>query len=157
MRVWARRRGRMINHLCFILLVSAILLACSPSRNPGTISSENHTSFGLEAPAAKALFVIRNFTRVSWEINVGSQVLHVPAYTSGQGFSEGILVLDPGIYRWKAFSKEAGGYMASDPEGETNLSCIVREKDVYFVRLMSLNPLTSTLKYVMESALSPNK
>jgi len=80
-------------------------------------------------------------------------MINVPGYPAGQGVTEKTLLLDPGIYRWQAFSNEDGGCMATDPEGDTILLCKVREEDVYIVRIISLNPMISTFRYVLETTL----
>ena len=97
----------------------------------------------MDVSAERALFLIRNFIRATWDIKVGAHRLQVPGYAPGQGFGAATLVLEAGPYLWYARSDVEGGYERSDPDGLRNLDFSVNAGEVYFAKVLSLSPATS--------------
>jgi hypothetical protein len=85
---------------------------------------------GFDVPAGKALFVFYNYTSVDWNIDVGPNLLKVPANQPGQEFAVGTLVLDPGTYTWQANSP-GGGWGIRDANGNVAFQFTVAAGDVY--------------------------
>jgi hypothetical protein len=85
---------------------------------------------GFDVPPGKALFVFYNYTNVDWNIDVGPNLLQVPANQPGQEFAVGTLVLDPGTYSWQAKSP-GGGWGIRDANGNVAFQFTVAAGDVY--------------------------
>jgi hypothetical protein len=108
----------------------------------------------FEVPPGKALFVVRNFTRLPWNVSLGKITLAVPPFPPGKGYSMAQLEIDPGEYTWQVSSTELGeGYFVSDEEGYTIHRFAVQAGQAYFVRLLSLSPGQHSLRYVVEAVL----
>jgi hypothetical protein len=105
-------------------------------------------------PPGKALFLAHNFTRAAWDVVFGPYTLRVPGYRPGEGYATASLAFEPGTYRWQAQTPDDSGAFVSDPEGDIALEFTAEPDDLLFVRLMSLNPATSTLRWVVEPEIS---
>ena len=85
---------------------------------------------GFDVPPGKALFVFYNYTNVDWNIDVGPNLLKVPANQPGQEFAVGTMPLDPGTYTWQANSP-GGGWGIKDANGNVAFQFTVAAGDVY--------------------------
>lgn len=147
----------------FVLSLVFVLAACgAPSLTPPQVETSlppeptevppsPPPSFNV--PPGKALFVLRNFTETDLDIEIGSQSFYLPVYEAGKQVPELVLPLDPGHYTWWVRSPLFENRYINDPEGEKIFEFTVVEGDVYSAQALSLNPMTSTFKFVIESIL----
>ncbi|PKO22022.1 MAG: hypothetical protein CVU38_11465 [Chloroflexi bacterium HGW-Chloroflexi-1] len=84
----------------------------------------------------------------------GPYSLRVPGYRPGEGYLVASLSFAPGTYRWQAQTPDDNSAFISDPEGDIALEFTVEPGDLLFALLMSLNPATSTLRWVVEPEIS---
>jgi hypothetical protein len=130
----------------------------APGARAGSAGAVRRTSATCPPDVAispgKALFLAYNFTRAAWDVTFGPYTLRVPGYRPGEGYATASLAFEPGSYRWQAQTPDDAGAFISDPEGNTVLAFTAEPGDLLFVRLMSLNPATSTLRWVVEPEIS---
>ncbi|MBN1993286.1 MAG: hypothetical protein JW953_11350, partial [Anaerolineae bacterium] len=95
----------------------------TPAPEP-TATPEPAADTGFTAPEGKALFVFYNNSSEDFNVDVGPQLLQVPAGQVGQ------LVLDPGTYTWKGHSP-GGGFYITDANGNTAFEITVTAGQVF--------------------------
>ncbi len=131
-----------------------IMQKAAPRAKAGGVGAVRRTTAAcppeVAVPPGKALFLAHNFTRAAWDVVFGPYTLRVPGYRPGEGYATASLAFEPATYRWQAQTPHDNGAFISDPEGNVALGFTAESGDLLFVRLMSLNPATSTLRWVVE-------
>ncbi len=87
------------------------------------------SSGGFDVPAGKAMFVVYNYSSYDLNIDVGPNLLKVPANQPGQEYAVATLVLDPGAYTFQ-IGLPGGGWL-QDSKGNKAFDFTVVAGDVY--------------------------
>lgn len=101
----------------------------------------------------QGLFIARNYTRTTWQIELGDATLALPPLEPGRGYAEIRLDLEPGTYTWQAFAPEKDRALLTDEETHTLHGFAIHAGEVYFARVLSLAPGQHVIPYVVEPVL----
>lgn len=150
-----------MQHSYLVAVFLVFLSACRPAPTatpPQSVGALPETALmpagAFEVPPGKGLVVLRNFTRVSWQMTMGKDTLDLAPFPPGKGFSDASLAVAPGEYTWQAQSPDLGaGYFVTDEETFTLHRFVIQAGEVYFVRVLSLTPGHHSIPYVVEPVL----